>query len=93
MRKIREISQQLSDTLGLPPELPPGSASVSITGGRHALVEGHRGIAEYSRERLVLNIRGGRLIISGSELILRAMNTSELAVSGRIDSAQWQQHE
>ena len=73
----------------LPGELLPGAASLILTGGKQALVEGHRGIVEYSQEQIVLALKRGKLILSGSGMQLRAMNAGELLISGSINNVEW----
>lgn len=89
MKKIREVPLELADRLALPGEILPGSASVCITGGRQALVQGQRGVLEYSAERVVLALKRGKLCINGSSLQLRAMKGEEIIISGRIGTVEW----
>ncbi len=90
MKRIKSLSQELAEKLELPGDIIPGTASVRIIGGRQTLVEGHRGILEYSQERIVLALKKGRISINGSGLSLEAMNGGELLVAGRIESVEWQ---
>lgn len=90
MKKIRDIAEDLAEHLELPLEVFGASAKISVTGGRRALVENHRGIAEYGRERIVINTEKGRIIISGQELVLSAMNKTELLINGKISTAEWE---
>jgi len=90
LKRIKELPQDLAEKMELPAEVLPGTAGINIMGGRQAFVEGHRGILEYSEERLVLALRKGRIIINGSGLRLEAMNAGELMLSGKIVSVEWQ---
>lgn len=89
MKAIKELPLDLAEKLELPTEILPGTPSLTLTGGRSALVEGHRGLLEYSEERVVLALKRGKISISGAGLRLRAMNAGELVVSGRIDTVEW----
>ena len=90
MKKIGELPQELAERLELPGELLPQTGSVRITGGRQALVEGQRGILEYSGERIVLSLKRGKIILSGSDMSLRAMGRGEILIRGRIQSVEWE---
>lgn len=90
MKKMRDIAENLAETLELPQEAFGTTAKLSITGGRRALIENHRGIAEYGRERIVVSTDKGRIIISGQELVLSAMNKNELLINGKISTAEWE---
>ena len=52
-------------------------------------MEGHRGIMEYSEDRVVLALKRGKIIINGAGMMLSAMNGSEIIVNGRIESVEW----
>lgn len=90
MKKLRELGEDLSDKLELPSEALGGTAKLSVTGGRRALIENHRGIIEYGVERIVIGTEKGRIIVSGRELSLEAMNKSELLISGKISTAEFE---
>ncbi len=90
MKRIKSLPLELAEKMELPGEILPGTASVRVIGGRKALVEGHRGILEYSSERIVLALRKGRISINGSGLSIEAMNGGELLAAGRIESVEWQ---
>lgn len=89
MKTIKELPLDLAEKLELPMEILPGAGRISITGGRQAYVEDHRGIVEYSEDRVVLALKRGKIIINGAGMRLSAMNGSELIVSGRIESVEW----
>ncbi len=57
---------------------------ITVTGEGRVLVEGHRGLMEYGAETVSAAVAGGSVRIRGEGLMLVAMNSSELVVSGRI---------
>ena len=89
MKKLRELPAELCDRLELPGELLPGAGSVTVSGGRRARIEGHRGILTYSEELVSVSFGRQRLTICGSGLRLEAMNGGELLITGRIQTAEW----
>ena len=89
LKRIKDLPLDLSEKLNLPGEVLPGIGSVSIVGGRAAHVEGHRGIIEYSEQRIVLAMSRGKITLSGGNMTLRAMNGGELLVQGKIQSVEW----
>ena len=48
------------------------------------LVEGHRGLLEYARDRIAAAGPGCRILIKGEDLALVAMDRREMVVSGRL---------
>lgn len=89
MKRIKELPLELAEKLELPGEIMPGTGSLTITGGRRALIEGCRGLLEYSKERLVLALQRGKISINGADLCIRAMNAGTLVISGRIETVEW----
>ena len=76
----------LLDQLDLPGETLPGQVLVEIAGENRVLIEQHRGIREYSPERIGVCVRYGMVEICGSGLELRCMSKEQLIICGRIDS-------
>lgn len=90
MKKLHAMAEDLAEKLELPPEALGAAAKLSITGGRRALIENHKGIIEYGAQRMVIGMERGRIVISGQELLLAAMNKSELLISGKISTVEWE---
>lgn len=88
MKKLHNVAEDLAEKLELPPEALGAAAKLSITGGRRALIENHKGILEYGEDRMVIGTERGRIVISGQELLLTAMNKSELLISGKISTVE-----
>ena len=90
MKTGRELPTALAERLALPDEILPGVGRLTLSGGRQALIEGQRGILEYTPERIVVSFGREKLSLSGDNLRLCAMNVGELLVSGRIRAAEWE---
>lgn len=90
MKKFKELPAELAERLELPGEIVPGAGLVCLKGGRQALIQGQRGLLEYSGERIVVALSRGKLRLSGSGLELQAMNGDELMVTGRIQAVEWE---
>ena len=83
MERKESILEKTVQALDLPPDLA-GLPRIELLGDRELRVEYHKGILAYGTQEI--HISGGRLVIRvlGEGLELRAMNTSELLVTGRI---------
>lgn len=90
MKSIRKLPQELTERLELPEEALLAAAKLTVTGGKRALVENHRGVLEYGQERIVVSAGRGKLCISGSGLGIEAMNRNELLICGRIQCVEWE---
>lgn len=71
--------------MDLPGECYPGQVLVEIAGDNRVLIEHHRGVREYSRERIGVNVKYGLIQICGNSLELRSMTREQLIITGRID--------
>ena len=89
MKKLRELPYELADKLELPEDVLLGSAKLTVTGGRSAVIENHRGVLEYPAERIVVAVPRGKVSLDGTGLRLKAMNKNELLVGGRIRNIEW----
>ena len=76
---------RLADGMDLQGETLPGMAVAELAGDQRVLIEGHRGITEYCRERVTVKVPYGWLSINGCGLELRQMSRQQLVVCGRID--------
>ena len=75
----------LLDRLDLPGETLPGQVLVEIAGENRVLIEQHRGIREYTPERIGVCVRYGTVEICGRGLELRSMSREQLIICGQID--------
>ena len=89
MKKLRELPYELADKLELPEDVLLGSGKLTVTGGRSAVIENHRGVLEYTAERIVVAVPRGKGCLDGTGLRLKAMNKNELLVGGRIRNIEW----
>ena len=90
MKKIGALASDLAERLSLPEDALLGAAKLSVTAGRRALVENHRGILEYGPERIVVAVPRGRISLSGSGMQLLAMNGGELLIGGDVKNVEWE---
>lgn len=84
MTKNGSIAQRVLTKLDIPEEAVTAGPRITISGGSRVLVEGHRGLLEYSGERIAAAGPGCRILIKGEGLGLVAMDRREMVVSGRL---------
>lgn len=78
-----------AEIFDLPGEAAPGVCRVTVTGGRRAHVENHRGLLEYSSETVTVNTAGMLVKIRGSGLEISAMSDLELIVTGTLSGVEF----
>ena len=68
-------------------DLPEGLAMdslIQLINGKYCVVNGHKGISEYSEEHIAVRLKKGAAQIEGSELKISALTPTELYITGRI---------
>ena len=78
------LLEKTAELFDLPADALAGLPKVELVGDRELRIENHRGILAYGTEEI--HISGGKLIVKvrGRGLTLRAMNASELLITGEI---------
>ena len=89
IKRGREILEKASEIFDIPGEAAAGLPRVTITGTARAHVENHRGLLEYSTERIAVNAGRTVIKINGRELELAAMSDMELVITGTIISVEY----
>lgn len=84
MEKV-SLMQKLTDGADLYDEMPPGLPVVEIAGEHRVLIEQHKGMVEFSRERICVKVSYGIVCVSGAALKLSHMSQQRLVISGQID--------
>jgi len=77
--------QRLTEGADLTEEPAPLLPIVEIAGTARVLIENHRGVLAYSREKISVKVKFGCIHVCGSCLELRRMSKEQLTISGRID--------
>lgn len=90
LRNIIETAEELARELELPEDALLGSAKLTVTAGRRAMVENHRGILSYADTRIVIRLARGSLVVSGSGLRLLAMTKEYIFIGGHIQNMEWE---
>lgn len=78
--------QRLADSMDMAEESFPGVPVIEIAGDRRVLIEGHKGVTEYSCEQIRINVQKGTVCICGDKLELIKMTREQLVISGWIES-------
>ena len=71
--------------------LPPmsGAPCIELTGNREVVLEGSRGVLEYTPETIRVNTVGMIVSFCGRELDLRCISPSALIIGGTITSIEF----
>ena len=84
----RNWMERIVDGMELESELFPALPVIEIAGDRRILIERHRGILEYSGERIKVKVQYGAICICGSGLVVVRMSREQLVICGEINCVQ-----
>ena len=82
--------QNLADLLELPREIVLNLPRLTVIGNLQCYLENHRGVIEYSTEKIRLSVNGGEVMISGSDLVIRYLGSEEIAIDGTIGMVRYE---
>ena len=81
---MSKFLEDIAEGLDLPADAVAGAPKITIVGGTRVLVENHRGILSYNDECVELGGGKVHIRVRGTELILRAMDSHSILISGKI---------
>lgn len=82
--------QRLADEFDLNDEHLPGLPVIELAGDKRVLIERHRGIVEYSSERIGVRVRYGTVCVHGCGLEVCRMTKEQIVITGRVDDIRLQ---
>jgi sporulation protein YqfC len=75
--------EDIAERFELPAETA-GIVKLTVTGRRRLLVENHRGVLEYTRDRIEIGGGDVRIRVNGDGLELSAMDRDALLITGTL---------
>lgn len=82
--------QNLADLLELPREIILNLPRMTMVGNLQCYLENHRGVIQYTAEKIRVSVNGGEIIVEGRDLTIRYMANDELAIDGSIDTIHYE---
>lgn len=80
----KELVEQLSNTLSVPPETIGSVPLIRMHGSFAIIIENHRGIIAYDPKAVCVKTKTGMIRISGDRLCIFAMTKKTLELRGCI---------
>lgn len=77
--------ESLKKEFNLPKELF-GKFNVVLVSGNFLYIEGHKGILKLSQENMTFKTKKGVLVVLGSNLVLKELTNTTVAITGKITS-------
>ena len=70
--------------LELPPEIALNLPKITMIGNLQLNIENHKGIVEYTMEKVRILVTRGEVVIEGRNLVLRDVQIDEIMINGEI---------
>ena len=86
MQRKASFGRKLAELLEIPEDIVLDLPRLTLVGNIEVTLENHRGIVEYTPQKLRMALPEGELIISGEDLALVSLAQEEVIVRGRIKS-------
>lgn len=80
--------ERLAAGADLQGEATPGQPLLELFGDRRILIEHHKGVTEYGKERIMIRVRFGCICINGMDLELACMTAQQLVITGQVFSVE-----
>jgi len=82
------LLEKTAQAFDLPADAVAGLPRVELLGDRELRMENHKGILAYGKQEI--HVSGGKLVVRiiGDGLELRAMNATELLITGQITAVE-----
>ncbi|KAB3535351.1 sporulation protein YqfC [Alkaliphilus pronyensis] len=84
MKKTEEIKKSIADILELPQDIVLDLPKITLIGNLQLYVENHKGIIEYSDNRIRIFTKCGILRVIGKNLLLKNIVLEEIVIVGEI---------
>lgn len=81
-----EVKRKISDALDLPKDVVLNIPKVTITGRIAVFIENHKGIIQYSSQKVKVNTPIGIVIIKGNGLSIKSILADEITIEGNISA-------
>lgn len=78
------LKRRLTDLFDLPQDVTLDLPRILLVGGLQVIIENHRGLIEYTPNRVAVGVTRGQVAIEGEELEIGIINVEEIMVLGRI---------
>lgn len=80
-RRLRKLT---ANVLDLPKDVIFDMPRMTMIGTMQLYIENHRGVQEFTSEKLKLSLSKGAVEVSGKNLVIRAILTEEMFIEGEI---------
>ena len=89
IKKNQEVKKSLAEILELPKDIILDIPKITMVGNLQLYIENHKGIIEYTTNRIRINTKSGSLRIIGKNLLLKNIVVEEIVIVGEIQQVEF----
>lgn len=89
MKKNQEVKKSLAEILELPKDIILDIPKITMLGNLQIYIENHKGIIEYTNNRIRISTKSGALRIIGKNLLLKNIVLEEIVIVGEIQQVEF----
>lgn len=83
------IRKRVADALELQHDVALNLPVLHVTGGERLLMENHRGLLEFGREKIRIASAAGDVTVEGEDLNVQSVGRDEILITGVIRSVEF----
>lgn len=80
----KKVGERVANTFDLPKEIIMDIPKLTLIGNKEITIECHRGVIQYTSEKIRISINGGELIVNGNKLTINSILPDEITIYGEI---------
>ncbi|HPT78859.1 MAG TPA: sporulation protein YqfC [Candidatus Atribacteria bacterium] len=88
-KRLDSVKSKVSDMFDIPKDITLNLPRISLTGNNQMLIENHKGVIEYTPERIRINSTIGVIRLQGTEMNLRNIAADDIMVTGGIKTIEF----
>ena len=88
-KRLEDMKSAVSEMFELPREIMLNLPKISMIGSNQMLVENHKGVIEYTPQRIRVNSSIGVIRVQGNDMKLKNIAADDIMITGGIKSIEF----
>jgi sporulation protein YqfC len=88
-KRLEDMKSAVSEMFELPREITLNLPKISMIGTNQMLVENHKGIIEYTPQRIRVNSTSGVIRVQGTDMKLKNIAADDIMITGGIQQIEF----
>lgn len=80
----KRLAHKLTDVFEIPKDVVLDLPRITVVGDAQVVIENHRGVIEYSRQKVRINTTLGELLVAGAGLVIANILTEQIVIEGKV---------